>query len=268
MKTSYLDRGGARIAYDVQGAGPLVLCLPGMGELRSSYRFTVPALVEAGYRVATMDLRGHGDSDDGFDRYDDVALGADAGALIAHLGGPAVIVGNSMGAGGAVLAAVEQPADVVGLALIGPFVRDPEVNPLTALLLRLLLLRPWGPAAWLAYHRKLFTGRPPADLTEHQARIRASLRRADHWRSFVQTTRTSHAPAWARIDDVRVPTLVVMGEQDPDFPDAVAEARYTAERLRAELLLVPEAGHYPMVEYPEPVNTALISFLDRVFGRA
>ena len=34
-----------------------------MGDLRSVYRFLAPELVGAGYRVATMDLRGHGDSD-------------------------------------------------------------------------------------------------------------------------------------------------------------------------------------------------------------
>ena len=40
-----------------------------MGDLRSVYRFLAPALVEARYRVATMDLRGHGDSDATFERY-------------------------------------------------------------------------------------------------------------------------------------------------------------------------------------------------------
>src|SRR6478735_9423416 len=58
-----LDCGEGRIAYDVTGEGPLVACLPGMGELRSSYRHNVAALTDAGFRVATMDLRGHGDSD-------------------------------------------------------------------------------------------------------------------------------------------------------------------------------------------------------------
>jgi alpha-beta hydrolase superfamily lysophospholipase len=88
--THLLERPGGRIAYDVTGSGPLVVALPGMGELRSSYRHTVPALVAAGFRVATMDLRGHGDSDATFDRFDDVAAGEDALALADHLGGPAV----------------------------------------------------------------------------------------------------------------------------------------------------------------------------------
>jgi hypothetical protein len=45
---SYLNRGEGRIAYDVQGEDPLVVCLHGMGDLRSLYRFLTPALVEAG----------------------------------------------------------------------------------------------------------------------------------------------------------------------------------------------------------------------------
>lgn len=49
-----------------------------MGELPSSYRHTAGPLADAGYRVATMDLRGHGDSDAMFGSYDDVAAGADS----------------------------------------------------------------------------------------------------------------------------------------------------------------------------------------------
>lgn len=122
--TRFLDRPEGRIAYDVTGDGPLVVCTPGMGDLRSLYRFLTPALVEAGYRVATADLRGHGDSDATFSTYDDVATGTDLIALVEHLGGPAVLVGNSMSAGAAVWAAAEAPDLVSALVLTGPFVRE------------------------------------------------------------------------------------------------------------------------------------------------
>lgn len=94
--TQYLDRGEGRIAYDIAGSGPLVLCVPGMADLRSTWRQLIPALVEAGFRVASMDLRGHGDSDTTFSSYDDVAAATDIAALVEHLGGPAIMVGNSM----------------------------------------------------------------------------------------------------------------------------------------------------------------------------
>lgn len=38
------------IAYEVWGNGPLVICVPGMGDLRSVYRFMAPILVNTGYR--------------------------------------------------------------------------------------------------------------------------------------------------------------------------------------------------------------------------
>ncbi len=260
-----LQRPEGRIAYDVAGNGPLAVCIPGMGELRGSFRFTTPALVNAGLRVATLDLRGHGDSDATFSAHDDVAAGSDALALIEHLGGPAVILGNSMGAGAAVWAAAERPELVAGVALIGPFVRNARINPLMRLLFRAAMSGPWATRAWLAYLPKLYPARKPADFTQHVARIRESMRRPGHAEAFVATTRTSHAPAAKRLSRVAGrPTLVVMGTKDPDFADAPAEAEWIRDQLDAELLLVQDAGHYPHVEFPDVVNPALARFCQGV----
>jgi len=65
----FLDRPAGRIAYDVRGSGPLVVAVSGMSDLRSTYRHLVGPLAEAGFRVATMELRGHGDSDSTFREY-------------------------------------------------------------------------------------------------------------------------------------------------------------------------------------------------------
>ncbi|SHM89820.1 alpha/beta fold hydrolase [Cryptosporangium aurantiacum] len=269
MEISYLDRGVGRIAYDVQGEGPLVVAVPGMGDLRSVYRFLAPQLVAAGFRVATMDLRGHGDSDDGFPAYDGVAAGTDVLALVEHLGGgPALLIGNSMAAGAVTWAAAEKPDVVAGLVLTGAFVRNPKLNPLMGVLMKALLVKPWGPGAWKAYYKSLYPGNPPADLDQHLASIAASMRRGDHWRSFVQTTRTSHAPAEARLSEVHAPTLVIMGEKDRDWPDAAAEGRFVADALGGELIVVPNAGHYPMAEYPEQVGPAVLAFAQRVHAGA
>jgi pimeloyl-ACP methyl ester carboxylesterase len=260
--TRFLGRPGGRIAYDLAGAGPLVVCIPGMGDLRSSYRFLAPALVAAGYRVATMDLRGHGDSDATFVEYDDVAAGSDVAALLAELGGgPAVLVGNSMGAGAAAWAAAEAPNLVAALVLVGPFVRNPPAGRAAALMFRLALLRPWGAAAWSAWYARLFPGRAPTDLAAHRARIRESLGRPGHWRAFVATTRTSHAPVEARLGEVAARTLIVMGDHDTDFADPRAEAAFIAGRLRAAVVMVPGAGHYPHAEFPEIVTPAILGFL-------
>jgi pimeloyl-ACP methyl ester carboxylesterase len=263
--TRFLERPSGRIAYDVAGSGPLVVCAHGLGDVRRIYRHLAPALVEAGYRVATLDLRGHGDSDTTFETYDDVAAGGDMLALVKHLHGePAVLVGNSISAGAAAWAAAERPEAVAGLVLIGPFVRDIPLGVLTRLGMRLALFRPWGPAAWTTYYERLYPGRTPDDLPAHVDAIRASLTRPGGWRAFLATTRTSHAPVEARLGEVRAPVLVVMGTADPDYPDPAAEARLVADRLHGDVLLVNGAGHYPQAERPDIVTPRIVDFLSRV----
>jgi pimeloyl-ACP methyl ester carboxylesterase len=263
--THELERPDGTLRYEIDGQGPLVVCLPGMGDNRRVYRFLVPALVDAGFRVASLDLRGHGDSDATFDRYDDVAAGTDLLALIEHLGAePAVVVGNSMGGGAAAWAAAEAPQLIAALVLLGPFVRDVPMSAVARLAFRLAIRRPWGPAAFTSYYRRCYPSSPPDDLTDHVARLRRDLSRPDRWRAFVATTHTSHAPVEARLDQVEAPTLVIMGDADPDFADPVAEATLVAERLAGQLLVVPGAGHYPQAERPEVVNPAVVEFTRRV----
>ena len=265
--TVYLPRPEGRIGYDIAGSGPLVVLVPGMGDLRAAYRFLAPALHEAGYRVACTDLRGHGDSDHTFSCYGDVETAGDILALIEELGGPAVVAGNSMGAGAAALSAALQPELVSGLVLIGPFVRNGEIGAIQRLLLRVAMARPWAPTAWKAYMPKLYAGQRPVDFAEYRDRVVASLRRPGYAKAFSLTTRTDHGPAQARLVDLATPTLVVMGEVDPDFPNPRAEAAWIAETLHGDMVMVPDAGHYPQSQRPDVTAAAVIRFLTMVNGR-
>ncbi|MGA8361644.1 MAG: alpha/beta hydrolase [Candidatus Dormiibacterota bacterium] len=260
-ETSYLSRPEGRIAYDVDGTGPLVVLVPGMGDLRATYRFVAPILRDAGYRVAATDLRGHGDSDSTFATYSDTETSADVVALIEKLGGPAVVVGNSMGAAAAVISAAERPELVSGLVLIGPFVRNARMSGMQRLLLRVAMTPLWAAAAWKSYLPRLYAGRRPGDFDAYRDRVVASLRRPGYARAFSRTTRVSHDPAEARLSAVTAPTLVVMGDKDPDFADPKAEAAWIAQTLRGEAVIVPEAGHYPQSQQPEITADAVLQFL-------
>lgn len=256
-----LDREGGHVAMSVTGEGPLVLHVPGMGESRASFRHLLPGIAAAGYRAAAMDLRGHGDSSVKFDSYDDEAVASDVLAVIEALGGEAVaVVGNSMGAAAAVIAAAERPTAVPRLVLIGPFVRDTGSAAMT-LLLRLALAKPWGPAVWSSYYASLFGKPRAADHDAHSREALELLRRPGRWRAFQRTARTSHAPAEAALPRVTAPTLVIMGDRDKDFPDPAAEARWVADALNGEHVMIPGAGHYPMGEQPDAVLEAMIPFL-------
>lgn len=267
MTISHLQRPEGKLAYDIIGtSGPLVICVPGMGELRQSYRLLAPRLVELGCRVATLDIRGHGDSDATFTSYDDVALASDILALIDQLDQPALLVGNSMAAGASVIAAAEAPDKVSGLALLGPFVRDPQGGALAKLLFRLLLTKPWGPAAFLSYYPQWLPGTKPDGYEEHKALVRENLRRPGHWKAFVQTTRTSHAPAERQLAHVTAPAVVVMGAADVDWKDPAAEAAWIAEQLQAEVVLVPGVGHYPQAQAPEVTANTIAALVHKVAG--
>ena len=98
MATKYLNQEKGKIAYDDQGDGPLVICLPSMGDVRGEYRFLVPQLVSAGYRAMSMDVRGMGETSTDWNDYSVVGVGKDIIALIHELkAGPAILVGASTG---------------------------------------------------------------------------------------------------------------------------------------------------------------------------
>ena len=265
---SFLDRPEGRIGYDIGGDGPLVVLVPGMGDLRSAYRFLAPALRQEGHRVACTDLRGHGESDTTFTSYGDVETADDIIALIEELEGPAVVVGNSMGAGAAAYAAAERPDLISGLVLVGPFVRNGKTTAMQRVLLRVAMARPWAAMSWNSYLPKLYKGQLPVDFDEYRRTIVASLRRPGYAKSFSLTTRTDHAMAESRLGEVAAPTMVVMGELDPDFPDPHAEAEWISHTLHGSVVMVPDAGHYPQSQQPDITTKSVLSFLEEVDHRA
>jgi pimeloyl-ACP methyl ester carboxylesterase len=267
-ETLMLDRDGGQIAYDVQGTGPLVICAPGMGDIRQTFRYLVPALTDAGYRVATFDLRGHGQSDTTVASYDDEAEASDIIALAEHLGSPAAVIGNSMGSAAGVIAAAARPELVSALILVGPFVRNPQMNPAMKGIMRVATAAPWVAPVWKAYLPSLYAGRKPADHAEFAAAANAAMRRKGYAAAFSKTARLSHGPAEAVLPNVRKPVLVVMGELDPDFRNPADEAAWIKEQLGAEVLMVPASGHYPQSQQSEIVNPAVVTFLNQQGLRA
>ena len=267
MTFSQLAVDGGRIAAEVRGAGPLVVCSPAMGDTRDAYGPLADHLVAHGFRVVLLDLRGHGDSDAGFTAYGDEATAGDLLAAVEAYGdGPAVLVGASMSAASAVVAAGRRPDLVAGLVLLGPFLRNGGTGAALVaqrLALRLAMLRPWGPAVWRAYSARLWPGLGDG-ARERAAEKVDLLRRPGRWSAFAATTRTDHAVVEPWLDDVAAPALVVMGEADPDWKDPAAEAAWCAERLGGEVELVPGVGHAPMLEAPGVVGPRVRQFLEEV----
>lgn len=259
---------GIRLNYDVTGTGPLVVLIMGVGSPGRIWRtYQVPALVKAGFRVATLDNRGIAPSEEcaGGMRFDDLV--ADTAALIEHLGGgPAHVVDTSMGARVTQELALARP-DLLGKAVM--LATTGRAHPLAATLGR-------GEQALHAQGIKL----PP----EYTAAIKAMLNlspttlqdnaRAQEWLDiFEMTAAPTPAPgvlAQMRMDRsadrladyarITVASLVVGFADDRMLPPflarevaaAIPGARYTE---------IADCGHYGYLERPDEVNRVIIEFL-------
>lgn len=260
--TEFLDVAGGRIAYDLSGprSAPLIVCMHGMGDTRRTYRFLVPRLVHAGYRVATMDVRGHGETSIGWPRYGAIPAASDAVALIRELGGPAVLVGHSGTGRTAVWAAAEHPDDVSGLVLIGSFVRDTRPNLIARLAAEIV-----GRSAtlWTMYYASLYPTKKPADFDDYLRALKQKMREPERLTAMRRLLTQPPEENRDRLAEVRCPALVIMGCLDSDFRDPAAEARLIASGLRTEgrVALIAKAGHYPHAEFPDETAAAVIRFL-------
>lgn len=265
MQTQFFERPEGRLAYtDYGGGGELVLMLPGLGALRSEYRFLAPQLSKAGYRAVSVDLRGHGESSVQWDAYDVPAIGSDILALVEHLEtGAAHIIGTSFAAGAAVWAAAERPDYAHSLVLIGAFVRVPKINPIMKALYGLMMNNPWRVQAWVMYYRMLYPTRKPADFDDYLSQLRANLKEPGRFSAAAAMGDSSRQPSEERLNKVKVPTIVIMGTKDPDFSDPVAEAKWIAEQTGGSLELIEGAGHYPQTEMPEETAPLVLEFLKR-----
>ncbi len=276
--TEFADIEGGRIAYDVTGQGPLVVLAHGIGDRRQAYRFLAPRLAQAGYRVATADLRGHNESSMGWksvtgkDAISRTDIAGDLLALIRHLGGPAVIVGHSISGGAATIAAAMEPELVSGIVEINPFTLTQKTDLGGLLRIRryrrgsvrmggtviFRSLRLWMSYLDVAYPTK------PADYAEYMAALRAKLTEPGRMAEFLKTVKTTPADAEAQLSGIRCPALIIMGTEDPDFADPRAEGEAIVAAMPAGLgtvAMVDGAGHYIHAQSPDEVAALVIPFL-------
>ena len=265
MQTRFFKRPEGTLAYsDYEGDGEVVLMLPGMGALRSEYRYLAPKLSEAGYHAVTVDLRGQGESSVPWERYDVPSVGADILALIDHLkAGPAHVIGTSFAPAPMVWAAAEHPDKIRSLVLINPFVRAVKFNPIMLTLFWLMLNNPWRVRTWAMYYGTLFPSHKPADFHDYLKQLRKNLSERGRFDAVKRLGSSSRQPSAERLQRVKAPTLVIMGTKDPDYPDPAAEGRIVADQIGAALALIEGSGHYPQTEMPEKTAPIVIDFLKR-----
>ncbi|WP_459193336.1 alpha/beta fold hydrolase [Halosimplex sp. J119] len=265
-------------------ADPLVVLLHGFPDFWYGWRHQIPALVDAGFRVAVPDQRGYNRSEKprGLDAYRMRELSGDIAELVAaEDSDSAHVVGHDWGAMVAWDLALRYPAVVDRLGIIN--VPHPSAMRRTLRSNPRQLLRSWYVfALQIPSLPELFLGRndaqgmldvlegsanPGAFSDEDLEHYRDAWRRQGAIRGAVNWYRAyARRPDAPPRETVEAPTLVVWGDEDVALlPQLALESvNYCTD---GQLERIPWASHWVHDEEPERVNDALIGHLKTETGR-
>lgn len=288
----FVSANGARFHVAVAGPddrdAPLVVLLHAVPQFWWAWRTQIPALADAGYRVAAMDVRGTGGSDKPPHGYDVPTLAADVAGVVRSLGSSdAVVVGN--GTGGTIawaMAALHREVTRAIAVLSAPHPLDAQSRPWTALRpsavrrlaylqlpslperalargdLAQQLLAEWGGGPWLdraterAYVEALRVPFAAHSQLEQVRWLARSVPRPDG-RRYLERLRGTRP----------LPVLQMHGSRDGLVsPHRAAPSRSTAALIGRDhrFELVPGAGHFLPEQAPETVTHTLLDWLSAV----
>ena len=248
---------GARIAYDVHGAGePAVVLIHGWCCNRTHWRAQLAPLARRG-RVVALDLAGHGESGSARTDWTPAAFGADVAAVVEDSGATEVIlVGHSMGADVALEAARVLPERVRGIVWVDQYTQLSRLISETEVAARVAPFRADFTATTRAFVRRLFAADAAPALV---ARVSEEMASAPATMALAALAATwNHArnvPALLR--ELRLP-VVAINAPDPGADLASMQAHGVA------VLDFPEAGHFPMLEKPAAFTARLETALDLI----
>jgi pimeloyl-ACP methyl ester carboxylesterase len=279
----FVERDGVRIFYEVYGDAPTTFLLFPPSPISHSriWKGQIPYLSRH-FRVVVFDPRGNGRSDRPTDAaaYSWWEYMADGRAVLEASGAQDALVGGICDGGGwALMLAATDPAAVLGVAAIAPYVpRIPPSHP----------------------NYQLYPALEPLDTEEGWAKCNAHYWRRDY-RGFLEfffsqqipephsTKQIEDAvawgleggpepliladleamPPWATEEEardicrrVRCPVLVIHG--DLDNCQTRERATAVAELTRGTLVTLEGAGHVPQARHPVKVNGLLKEFADEI----
>ncbi len=277
----YADLGDVRLHYVEAGEGPLVVLLHGFPQFWYMWRFQIPALAEAGFRVVAPDMRGYNLSDKprGVSSYRVELLARDVERLIvACREESAAVVGHDWGALVAWMTAMIYPGRIERLGILN--VPHPERFARGLLQPRQLLRSSYmfffqiprlpekvlaaGDFAPLRHALRDEPVRPGAftdeDIelyAEALARPGALTAALNYYRALF---RRNPLKARTLLQRVEAPVIVIWGEKDRYLGKELAEPYpFWVPNLRVERL--PDASHFVAEDRPDEVNALLREFL-------
>ena len=251
------------VVHDGPRDAPPLLLVHGSGAAGSTWGPVVPALADRCH-VIRVDLPGCGQSPSA-KSYEVAAQAGRVATLLDELGlRQVIVVGHSSG-GYVATSLAEQRPDLVGsLALVstgprpGALLKQPAI-------LRALLAPPLGPLLWLSRSDAVIrkglrvTCNLPVDIPDD---VVADVRLIGY-RTFRAVLRCNGAylaerAVPDRLTSLGVPVLAVFGTADPRWDPASVHDYAIVPGVRIEQL--PDVGHVPMFEAPEPLGRVLLDF--------
>ncbi|CAG8602662.1 2792_t:CDS:2 [Ambispora leptoticha] len=246
---------------------PTLFFVPGIGELRQTFRLIAPHFNREGHRVLCMDLRGAGQSTANFKSYTPEDVVTDMIQILDHaqIKSPVVIIGNSLGGASANIFASRYPEKVHSIIMLNGVLRDAPSDKFLRPILNLLFLPIWGSSAWINYWKNLFKKQRPVDFDSYATALKKNLSEPGHLYALKKFATATKASAWKCIPQVTCPVLAIYGSKDPDYsdpfkePEIVRPQYVNAKLFKSELM--DGLGHYPYVEEPEKVIKLISEFI-------
>jgi pimeloyl-ACP methyl ester carboxylesterase len=261
---SFIHRG-RRIAFREYGAGPRAIVLThGLLMDGRMYERLAPELASRGYRVITVDMLGHGDSDHPHDMtcHSMTQYGRDVVALLDHLElAQAVVGGTSLGANVALEVAVDAPSRVRGLVIEMPVLESGIVAAAAVFVPLALAIRINRPGMKLlsAITRKI-------PRTTFLLDMALDFVRRDPLSSLAVLDGLTFGRIAPHIEERRAiahPTLLIGHPRDPIHP--FSDADLMCRELRNARIVKANS----IVEWrvnPERLTNELCAFLDDVYA--
>jgi 3-oxoadipate enol-lactonase len=266
-ETGFAEINGAHLYYEIAGAGqPVVFVHAGIADRRMwDAQFDVFA---RRYRVLRYDHRGMGKSSMPPGPF---ALRDDLYGLIRHFDlEPAALIGCSMGGGAELDCALEHPEAVSALVLVSAGVSGNPLEP-TAEMKQL-----WEQVDELAGKGDL-DGANEVELRMWVDGVRRTPDQVDpavrelvremNLASFTRDeehkqgqSQPMQPPAYGRLGEVRVPTLVIVGSEDQPLIVQTADV-FTSKIPGARKVMMEGLAHVPNMEKPAEFNQITLDFL-------
>ncbi|GBD35092.1 Sigma factor SigB regulation protein RsbQ [bacterium HR36] len=261
----YVETSEGRIYCDVEGEGPAIVCVHGLGATGNVWH-GVRNILKKQFRVVVFDLPGSGRSEKREPRYTFTGWAGQLFELVQRLQLPRfVLIGHSMGTLLAQIFAARYPEPLAGLVLCGPIVELPETRKQIFQQRIETVLREGMLAVADSVVAGALTSATRESASPLPGLVREMLLASDPIHYAAQCRALLEGSARDALPHIRCPVLILEGDQDTVTPLSNCQQIISA-LPQAQFRVIPATGHWTMLEQPHLVVAAIQEFLAHCFA--